>query len=163
MDTVPGVSRIPTSGRSLHQVCKCSFLPQMLISIFQSLYFNHKLKTPVGAIVAVGTAPFSTGEGKRRRTWLKLECNLIVGTSESSRCSDNLQVLLCQLIRMYPKGVTGVACCCQIRWLHHGAWWARATEITGCCLSWNGLSSRLARLAVPNKSRLVVWLISVPV
>ena len=40
----------------------------------------------------VGTALFFTGEGRHRRTWLKLGCSLIAGTSESALNADNLHL-----------------------------------------------------------------------
>jgi hypothetical protein len=161
MDTVPGVSRLPTPGRSLHQVCECSFFPQLLISIFQSFNFSQKLKTPIGTIIAVGTAPFSTGEGKRRRTWLKLGCSLIVGTSESSQCSNNSHVFA------LPTRLYALRRCCD--WPDS----ARSCDCTmmhdgpGLCRSavalWVGMSFQVGLLVVPKKSRLVVWLICLPV
>jgi hypothetical protein len=51
-------------------------------------------KSVPGAIIAVGIAPFFTGEERLRKTWLKLGYNLIVGTSELCKISRRDEVYL---------------------------------------------------------------------
>jgi hypothetical protein len=106
MDAVPRVPRLSTPGCSLHKVCSSQLL---LIATFVTCFLNTfqrpKIFAP-GAIIAVGIAPFFTGEERHRKTWLKLGYSLIVGTSEPCKISHQDELYLCTL-RRYCCGTGG--------------------------------------------------------